>query len=314
MSVTRWLAATGAIVLAIAVVTPAWAQGNGGRGGGGGNGVPKCVGDGEAYPAELYFHAFQPADEEEPAVGPQIYSSDAGVLYATVNSGNIASFTENVLGHDLPITLDFALGAHGYHQGGVPVDVVDVDPHVSTWVFTDDANLDSVACQMFGMAIGDTYRMRMTVEWQEDEEGPQPGGTKGTSKKWKLRFRPHKDEPRTWLNAVRNRREHLGADHARRLAAPRWLAVVPPLLGPALRGPGRTISEGEGHDAAAGAHDAGHAVHAHDHGRVRRRLPDRYGWFVVDEASARGQRRRQVDADAPRSAARACVPCERLDA
>lgn len=199
MHCRRLMAAIGAVGLVWALATPVLAQGNSGRGGGG-NKPPQCVGDGEQFPATLQFLPN--------GAGPQIYASDGmGFLDATVNSGNVASRTEDSMGSELPVTVDFRLGDHGYQRQ--PGDqnknrnIVATDPHVSTWVFTTD--LDSVPCQMFGMTPDDEtlYRMRMTVQWHENDEGPQPWGTKKADKRWKLRYRPHKDEPRTWLDAKR---------------------------------------------------------------------------------------------------------------
>ncbi len=199
----RWLAMMGVVALTFAMATPALAQGRGG----GKNKSSKCVDD--VFGAKLEFMP------HPGGTGPAIYPSFGGAFISgTLNHGNIAGGVENA--DPLvrrPVSIDLSLGGfeHDYpnyayfHPGTYQIDV---DPFVSTWVRTNDANLDAIECQMFGMVVGDTvsYLMRLSVQWWE-LDGVPVTREEEANKRWMLRFKPvSSGDPTvelTWLDAVR---------------------------------------------------------------------------------------------------------------
>jgi hypothetical protein len=199
----------GVVALTFAMATPALTQG---RGGGGSKNKPsKCVDD--AFLATLEF--MQHPDGDGPAIYPAGFGDgdpfvSGTTLSGTLGHGNIASRVGNQFSPDFPVHIDLSLGPNGYadfHEGDE--DQINVDPYVSTWVRTNDANLDTIECQMFGMVVGvtDTYVMRLSVQWWEDLNGDPVTREEEGNKRWMLRFKPvSSGDPTvelTWLNAVR---------------------------------------------------------------------------------------------------------------
>ena len=203
MKIRRLVAAIGVIGLTLALTTPALAQGNSGRGGGGK--PPSCPD--AAFPATLRFLA------TDDGLGPAIMASVGKVLSANVNfGGNVASRTETATEtaldpnyFPLPVTLNFPAGS-GYPGPDESAQIVPIDPHVSTWVFLENStDLQALPCQMFDMVVNasGSYRMRLTLQWREKDGAPVAWDTRKWDQRWVLRYRPHKPEIVTWLEAVR---------------------------------------------------------------------------------------------------------------
>ena len=201
----------GLTVVTVAFHTPtAIAQGRGG-----GKKGPTC--EEGAFPATLSFEYFG-------TTAPAVYASEDGTnggapfeLSTNFTFGNIAGELAGD-GADLPLRIDFAreLGTAGrnhyntYDGHSVPdpsVDpsaYIDVDPWVSTAGLQANDTFDDVDCDMFGMELNESYRMRLTIQWWE-LDGVPVRRDQGSNGRWVLKYKPFlvPNENITWLNAVR---------------------------------------------------------------------------------------------------------------
>lgn len=222
MSVRRWLAATGAMVLVMAVANPAWAQGNDK----GKKKPPKTSCDEASYPATVEFLLPEELRGGTDPIFPAIYAAGdpnpgSVVMGTTFADGIVRDYLQNPLVNGdpgsplLPLHLDFSGGGSHYGDGDPDSDPtphplgseqIDVDPRLSIWAIADLQTLETPECGMLGMVVDDStsYVGRTGFLWRELKGIPASQGA-DSDRQWVLRHKASDvfGNPPTYTNIVR---------------------------------------------------------------------------------------------------------------